>query len=393
MLGAPPFNRSNMLRELLLTALLLVAAVGASNAADLPLTPTQPYSAECSNPVTYDAHLQLIVTAPYKTKQLRVWLPIPQSDHGQEVLASELSTFPESVKPTISTEPLFGNRFAYFEFAEPQGAMIISHKLKIKVWELNWQLDPAAVKQVAQWPESFRPYLRGESQAVVVDDRFDRLIQEIVPERRNPLLDLHSVMKFADRSFKYDHAVASLKGSSVHALEQRRGHCSDYHGFCAAMGRAMAQPTRITYGINTFPKASPSHCKLEAFIAPYGWVSFDVSETQKLTTAIRSNSKLSEDEQDKLAAAANQRLIRGFRDNTWFVQTRGSDYELVPKASARVPVVRTIYAEADGQPLPDPDPSSKSETKFAWMTSQRFDADRQAPYPFADWKTLKSSDK
>ena len=28
-----------------------------------------------------------------------------------------------------------------------------------------------------------------------------------------------------------------LAASSLHALDQRRGHCSDYHGFCAAMGR------------------------------------------------------------------------------------------------------------------------------------------------------------
>ncbi len=381
-----------MLRRLVVTARLILAIVCSVSAADAEPSPTQPYSGERSNPVTYDMHLQVVVTAPYKTKQLRVWMPIPQSDHGQEVLVSELSTFPEPVKPSISSEPLFGNRFAYFEFAEPQGAMIISHKLKIKVWELNWKIDSTSVKPIAQWPESFQPYLRSESQAVVVDDRFDRLIQEIVPERRNPQLDLFSVMKFADRTFKYDHSMASLKGSSVHALEQRRGHCSDYHGFCAAMGRVMGQPTRITYGINTFPKASPSHCKLEAFIAPYGWVSFDVSETQKLTNAIRSQAELSDDEKDKLVAAAHNRLVRGFRDNTWFVQTRGSDYDLVPKASGRVPVVRTIYAEADGQPLPDPDPSSKSETKFSWMTSQRFAADRTVPYPFADWKTLKLAD-
>lgn len=371
---------------------MLIAAVTSLapcvKAADVPLSPSTPYSAERSNPVVYDGQLQVTVTAPYKTKRLRVWMPIPSSDRGQEVLASEFSTFPERVTPVINSEPTFGNRFAYFEFENPQGAMVVSHHLKIKVWELHWQLEASRVQAVTDWPTSFGPYLRSESQAVVVDERFDRLLAAIVPERRNPLLDLHAVMQFADRSFAYDHTAASLKASSLHALEKRRGHCSDYHGFCAAMGRVMAQPTRITYGLNTFPKASPSHCKLEAFIAPYGWVSFDVSETQKLTALIRDNAQLSESEKDKLVAAANQRLVRGFRDNTWFVQTRGSDYDLVPKAAHRVPVVRTIYAEADGQPLPDPDPSSKSETKFAWMTAYRFAADQPVRYPFTAIETL-----
>lgn len=355
----------------------------------LPLDPHQPYSAERRNPVTYDAELVVTVTAPYKTKLLKVWMPIPPSDQGQEVSASELTTFPESVPPTINAEPLYGNRFAYFEFPNPQGAQVIRHKLRVKVWELRWNLEAGRVQSIAQWPESFAPFRRSESQSVVFDERFEKLMSEIVPQRRNPLLDLNAVMNFADRSFAYDHSKASLKASSVHALEQRRGHCSDYHGFCAAMGRLLNQPTRVTYGINTFPKSSPSHCKLESFLAPYGWVSFDVSETQKLAAAIRSGKELATAEQDKLILAAHQRLMLGFRDNTWFAQTRGTDYDLVPPARSRVPVVRTIYAEADGKPLPDPDPSNSQETKFAWMTSQRFESDRPVAYPFTDIDSLR----
>ncbi|MCY2968044.1 MAG: transglutaminase-like domain-containing protein, partial [Planctomycetota bacterium] len=68
--------------------------------------------------------------------------------------------------------------------------------------------------------------------------------------------DFEAVLAWTDRNFRYDHANASLKASSRHALETRTGHCSDYHGFCAAMGRLLGQPTRVTYGINAFPKAS-----------------------------------------------------------------------------------------------------------------------------------------
>ena len=324
--------------------------------------PQQPYSADRMNPVTYDVEFLVAVTAPYKTKKLQVWLPIPPSDQGQELLSSELTAFPDAVTPQIADEPLFGNRFAYFEFANPQGAQVIRHKLRVRAWELRWRLDPARVESVSQWPKSFAPYRRSESQAVVADARFEKLLTEILPQRQGPLQDLGSVMTWVDGHFAYDHVQASLKASSIHGLEQRRGHCSDYHGFCAAMGRLLGQPTRVTYGINTFPKNSPSHCKLEAFLTPYGWVSFDVSETQKLSQLIRSDKKLTDTERTELLAAARTRLVSGFRDNTWFVQTRGTDYDLVPKASGRVPVVRTIYAEADGQPLPEPDPANASET-------------------------------
>lgn len=344
---------------------------------------TQPCSAELSNPVEWDGELIFTITAPYKTKLLRVWIPVPPSDVAQQVRLTEFSTYPVDVQPRIETEATYGNTFAYFEFPNPLGATVITHRLTVQTHELHWNMKPEQIKSPAKWPASFGPFLRSEEQAVVADERFDALLEAIVPQRKNPLVDLEAVMTFADQNFVYDHDKASLKASSVHALDNRRGHCSDYHGFCAAAGRVMQLPTRVTYGINPFPKASPSHCKLEVFLPPYGWVSFDVSETQKLSQAIRKDVKLSDADKNSLIEYVHARLISGFRDNTWFVQTRGTDYHLAPQASQKVAVVRTLYAEADGRALQDPDPSSSQQTKFAWMTAHRFRSNVPATNPFA----------
>jgi hypothetical protein len=150
----------------------------------------------------------------------------------------------------------------------------------------------------------------------------------------------------------------------------------------------MGYPTRVTYGINAFAKNSPSHCKLEAYLPPYGWVSFDVSETQKMIAEIEKDANRGEAEKRALIQAANKRLFSGFRDNAWFVQTRGTDYELAPPASRRVPVVRTAYVEADGVALKDPDPANKEQREFAWMTVHEFRADRSVSYPFKDVTSL-----
>lgn len=366
----------------------LVIVAGPLSAAEPSLDPALPYSATPSNSVTYDVDYSIVVTAPYKTKKLRVWVPVPPSNAGQEVQSLEWSTFPADSQPQIAAEPTFGNKFAYFEFVSPQGGQTIRQRLKIQVHELRWSVGVRPVTAPAEWPASFEAYRRSESQAVVIADAHRELLGKLLPERRGPSTDLNAVMGYALDKFKYDHVVASLAADSTHALRTGSGHCSDYHGFCAAIGRALGFPTRVTYGINPFPKASPSHCKLEAFLPPYGWVSFDVSETQKLLTAIRADAALSDAERDRLVAAAVARLQSGFRDNTWYLQTVGSDYDLVPAASRRVPVVRTIYAEADGVPLPDPDPSDPNEKTFAWMTSFQATPDRTVPYPFADLKTL-----
>jgi transglutaminase-like putative cysteine protease len=346
-----------------------------------------PYQAEKSNPVTYQVDFSVVVTAPSHTKLLKVWLPLPQTDAGQEVEEKELSTFPMEVKPRIGKEPTFGNKFAYFEFLHPEGAQIIRHRFQIKVWELHWHLDPAKVAPVKQWPESFARYLRTE-QTVVVDDRVRKVAHGVVPQPHGPARDMAAVMDWVDGYMKYDHALGSLKASAVHALEDKAGHCSDYHGLCAAVGRALGYPTRITYGINTFPKNSPSHCKLEVYLPPYGWVSFDVSETQLLKNLIRKDPRLGAEDKERLLAAASRRFQHGFRDNTWYVQTRGTDYDLAPPATRRVPVVRTIYAEADGVALPDPDPANAQKREFAWMTIHQYTPDKPVTYPFKNWRDL-----
>jgi hypothetical protein len=105
---------------------------------------------------------------------------------------------------------------------------------------------------------------------------------------------------------------------------------------------------------------------------------------------IEKSTTLSKEEKSKLTKAARERMLKGFRDNTWFMQTRGTDYNLVPPAAQKAHVVRTIYAEADGVALPDPDPGAKWKMEFAWMTSHEYRASKQVSYPFKDIKSLET---
>jgi hypothetical protein len=381
-------RRRTLSAPLLLVLLALTPGTPAGDAKKSRPDPDLPYQAKKSNPVTYDVDFGVVVTAPHHTKLLKVWLPLPQTDSGQEVEEKGLSTFPTTVAPRIAREPVFGNKFAYFEFKNLEGAQIIRHRFKVKVWELRWEVDPARVVKVKSWPKGFDVYLRGERQAVVVDEKLRQAVRDMVPRRRGPLDDLAAVLAWVNKNVTYDHAHASLRASSQHLLKEKRGHCSDYHGFCAACARSLGYPTRVTYGINPFPKNSPSHCKLEAYLPPYGWVSFDVSETQNLQRAIRDSPNLGEQAKQRLVKAATDRLLHGFRDNTWFLQTRGTDYDLAPKASKRVPVVRTAYVEADGVPLPEPDPANPKKNEFSWMTVHKYTPDREVKYPFKDWNSL-----
>jgi transglutaminase-like putative cysteine protease len=365
--------------------------VHAIEPADAAIDPSAPYQAELRNPVTHRVDLRAVITPPYGTKVLRVWVPIPPSDNVQSVKDESFETFPDVVKPTISEEPLFGNRFAYFELKEPKGAQMITHRFTITTHELYFHLDPEKVSPVKAWPASFAPFLRSESQAVVVSAAVKSLASEIVPAPAHELGDVARVIDWISSNMKYDHSSASLRASSEWALEKHAGHCSDYHGLCSAFSRAMGYPARVTYGMNTFAKNSPSHCKAEIFVPGYGWVSFDVSETQRLCEKIAADDSIDAARKKELIDRAKGRLFSGFRDNTWFLQTRGTDYDLAPRASRRVAVVRTIYAEADGQALPEPDPGDKTKREFAWMTLHSFEPDHPVAYAFTDLKALEST--
>lgn len=353
----------------------------------LRLDPNLPYQAERANSVSYDVDFAVIVTAPHHTQKLRIWLPLLPSDVGQEVEPGVVTTFPIKVQPQIGTEKVYGNRFAYFQFEHPEGAQIIRHQFRIKIWELNWQIDPQRLTKVDSWPTAFEPY-RGSDRSIAVDDKISSFAKHIVKEHQEAAYNLDAVMAWLQQNMTYDHTKSSLNADALRAFETRTGHCSDYHGLCASFGRALGLPTRMTYGIHAFSKNSPSHCKLEAFLAPYGWVSFDVSETQRMVHAIQNDQFLPPTEKATLVKAAQDRLKYGFRDNTWFLQTKGTDYALEPPASQKVRLIRTIYAEADGKPLPDPDPADPTKREFAWMTAHRFTPDRPVPYPFTDPKSL-----
>jgi len=380
------------MRSLLLVGLVvlfaLAGACGEGPAAPAArLDPAAPCHARRASPVSYEVVFAVTVTPPYGCKVLKVWLPLPPSDATQEVHRGPISTFPMNVQPRIGVEPVYGNQFAYFEFKEPQGAQIIRHQFKVKVWELHWDLDPAKVEKVAVWPDSFKPYLESDASVRITDD-LKMVLQGVVKPAQGPAENIRSVMTWVNENITYDHSAASLRGSSQHALEKRRGHCSDYHGLCAAFGRALGYPARIAYGINLFPKNSPSHCKLEVFLPPYGWVSFDVSETQRMIALIQGHDGLNEADKKALVAAAQLRLFRGFRDNTWLAQTRGTDYQLAPPASKKVAVVRTVYVEADGEALPEPDPADRQKREFSWMTSHSYTADVKVTYPYSDLNSL-----
>jgi transglutaminase-like putative cysteine protease len=343
---------------LIAVAFVLDQGMAAESAGNTSLDPNQPYTATMGPGVTYDASFDVVFTAPSGTKQAEVWLPVPKNDKAQQVEGYRT----EPAAASDQTEPLYQNRFVHFTYDNPQGGQII--------------------KIVKDWPESFAPYLRSEPK-VVVDKRAIELARTIVGEEKNPILQTRLLMAYIMKTLNYDHTTCSLEASSVWALDKMVGHCSDYHGLATALARACNIPARVTYGINPLPKNSPTHCKAEFYFSGYGWVSFDVSETQRLTKKIEKDATLDAIAKREKIKNVRDRFEKGFRDNTWYKIADGTSYTLAPATKSETPaLVRTAFIEADGKPLQDPDPGNSSLREFAWMTVANFKPNQPVEYPF-----------
>ena len=348
--------------------------------------PTRPSS---PSPVTYDVDFSVVVTPPYHTQVLKVWLPLPQSDAAQEVERRRVSQSSRWRSSRRSPPSRLRQPFAYFEFDDPQGAQIIRHRFRVKVWELRWNLDAAQGRSRSkEWPAAFDRIAAANRRRCRSMTAFASCWPRSCRSRDGPLGDLSAVMDWVSDHLKYDHHDASLRADSQHACSTSSAATAATITACAPRwaGR-WAIPTRVTYGINPFPKNSPSHCKLEAFLPPYGWVSFDVSETQKLIAAdSQGREARRQPRRSDWPPPASDRLLERLPRQHLVLQTRGTDYDLAPPASRKVPVVRTIYAEADGVAAARARPGRPEKREFAWMTVHKYTPDREVTYPFKDFE-------
>lgn len=344
---------------LLLVGIAVLSHVELSHASELMETTIKPH---IGNPVTFDIQADIVFTPPKGTKVAHVWLVKPPNDIGQRVEQFEVDPKPT----TQAREPLYGNELLYFRFENPDGALVIRQRMRIKVMEVRWDIDPTKVRIIERYPQEFHKWLRSERYVAADDARVKQLARRIVGNASNPFEKAKRIMLFVIEHLSYSHERCSLRANALHALIERVGHCSDYHGFATALLRAAGIPARVTYGIHPLKRRSPSHCKLEIFLAPYGWVPFDLSETDKLLDRI-SQAQLPDVDKKRLRQRILRWLFRGFRNNTWYRASIGTDFPIIPQVAPNPPVIRTAYIVCDDRVLPDPDPANPQKVEFAWQ--------------------------
>jgi transglutaminase-like putative cysteine protease len=342
----------------LASALAVLALSACSSPSEEPAAPARS--------ARFAVRHELDVKVPEGTRELRVWMALPQDDEHEDL--SKLAIDAPIAHEVREDDE--GNRVLYLRGEQPLPASFkIVETFEVERREQSKSVDPSRTRPLNAAERKEHARLLESNEHIVIDDGIRELSREIVGDETNPVLIASKVYDWTLENVDYwvkdpKSKKASPVGSSEYCLSSRTGNCTDFHSLYAALTRAAGVPTRILYG--SFLKKELDgqdvdqsyHCWIE-FLAPgIGWVPLDVA----IADIFVGDFATTADNQQLVArttaagySGADPALVRYYFGNLeerrvlWSV---GRDLELDPRpAAGPVNALAKAHVEADGKPL------------------------------------------
>ena len=269
---------------------------------------------------------------PPGTKTLRVWVPVPQDSSVQKI--DDLGFEP---KPTLHTEPKYGNRLAYLEITDPGTAWEGKMRFTCTRTGIKAKLDQLATD--GKDPAGSYDVFRKADALVLVDDEIKALAADVTKGKSGTLAKAEAIYEYVVGQMTYDKAHEGWGlGSTKHACEVGKGNCTDFHALFNSLCRAEGIASGFEIGLyppyerKSDEKLGGYHCWAFFRVPGKTWVPVDCSEA------------------DRFPQRADF-FFGGHTSNRVTLST-GRDIDLVPKqAGPAVNYILNPYAEADGKPV------------------------------------------
>ena len=220
---------------------------------------------------------------PFRSKLIKVWLPLPQSNVHQTV--SDLS-ITSSLPSTIYQEDEYHNKILRL-----QTDGIVPESLVVNVsFNLNrsfysaWGETPITSADTTQ--ESLRRYLSPD-RLIPITGQIKEEAEKVVTEEMGDLQKAKAIYEYVAENMTYAKSgIGWGRGDAVYACNAGQGNCTDFHSLFIGMARAVGIPTRFVMG---FPvpqdknqgEISGYHCWAEFYVKGIGWIPVDASEASK----------------------------------------------------------------------------------------------------------------
>ncbi len=269
----------------------------------------------------------------------RVWLEAPLETPLQDVEKLNVRvTSDHSIDWSLKQDRELGNRFLYFEQADPPEKkieLIVESRItrrSVKGFYGATSLDDALRRR----------YLRRTSE-IPVGKKMKELAEKEGASEPN-LSSLRSIYDFVVKNSTYYKAdpsrfSSSGRGSATYCLFQKQGGCTDFHALYLSMGRSIDIPTRFLIGSYLPPafdrtdRGVAYHCWAEAHLDGRGWYSLDAAYGDLWPDLLD--------------------FYFGHLDARRVTFSRGRSIDLVPAASGKINYFIKGHIEMNGEPYGD----------------------------------------
>jgi transglutaminase-like putative cysteine protease len=207
--------------------------------------------------VTYTFELQPDAAKIDRTKDLKLWLPLPREWESQKAVKI-LSITP---KPDATWEdPDFGNRMACWDFGRGPEKPVYQAQIRFRIEAYNVEadVDPAKVGAYDKSSAEYRLYTRSE-RTICITPQVRELAKEAVGDETNPYLQARRIAQFAYRKVHFK-ILDFVRGRGIQCLldypekdpktgeRYYEGCCNQRSALAVAMCRAVGIPARCVDG-------------------------------------------------------------------------------------------------------------------------------------------------
>lgn len=229
----------------------------------------------------------IVKDIPSGAKQVRIWVPVPQTDQHQTVRVLAIKA---PVKTRITQEPEYGNRMMYAEIENPaldKLEFTLEYQVKRREYSRgNYaQLERADQKLIVV-PASMNRLIEPDA-LIPTDGKIKELAVEITGSQSGAVAKAKAAYDYFFTNMRYDKTGTGWgRGDAVWACDAKRGNCTDFHSPFIGVLRADGIPARFDIGFplpeNKDRGEIPGyHCWAEFYAPKSGWIPVDISEAWK----------------------------------------------------------------------------------------------------------------
>ncbi|MDE0558627.1 transglutaminase-like domain-containing protein [Algoriphagus sp. NF] len=216
------------------------------------------------------------ISVPELQSEARMWVPVPISDHYQQVEVLEMELAGETVE---IEDQEYGNKFVYFELGPTDSGKEIKFSYAVKRKEKGPYEAPSPNPDL---------YL-ASNRLMPKGGRFEEIAKEVLGSKINDskLIQARALYDYIIDNMRYMKFGDYGNGDSNYACDSKTGNCSEFHSFFISLARSVDIPARFAIGASIPSDRNEGgidgyHCWAE-FYADGKWWPVDISEANKYT--------------------------------------------------------------------------------------------------------------